>query len=72
MKDINLYKTYYCEYAGNIVTAKIIAQTNKFLFVQLDNGEQIKLSYNKLYNTKEEINNKNLQRANLEKAYEGI
>lgn len=33
MQELDLYKTYFYEYEGKIVTAKIIAQTYKFLYV---------------------------------------
>ena len=71
MKDIDLYKTYYYNYNGNIVTAKIISQTDKSIFVQLSNEKRIKISYDELYDHKEDIDKKNLQRAKLEKMYEG-
>lgn len=56
MQELDLYRIYFCEFEGKIVTAKIIAQTDKFLYAQLSNGKKIK-EYNSsnLYNTKEEL-----------------
>lgn len=33
MQELDLYRTYFCEFEGKAVTAKIIAQTDKFLYV---------------------------------------
>ena len=56
MQELDLYKTYFYEYGGKIVTAKIIAQTPYFLYLQLSNGEKIYERYSdNIYNTKEEL-----------------
>lgn len=57
MQELDLYRTYFCEFKGKVVTAKIIAQTDKFLYVQLSNKEQIKIKYNELYNSESEVSN---------------
>ena len=69
MQEIDLYRIYFCEFKGKIVTAKIIAQTDKFLYVQLSNKERIKIKYNELYNSESEVSNAIALRAKREELY---
>lgn len=69
MQELDLYKTYFYEYRGKIVTAKIIAQTDKFLYVQLSNKERIKIKYDELYNSELEVHNAISSRIKMEELY---
>lgn len=66
MQELDLYRTYFCEFKGKIVTTKIIAQTDKFLYVQLSNKERTKIKYNELYNSESEVYNAIALRAKRE------
>lgn len=69
MQELDLYRIYFCEFEGKIVTAKIIAQTDKFLYVQLSNKEHIKIKYNELYNSESEVSNAIALRVKREELY---
>lgn len=69
MQELDLYRTYFCKFKGKVVTAKIIAQTDNFLYVQLSNKERIKIKYNELYNSESEVSNAIALRAKREELY---
>lgn len=69
MKNIDLYKIYYYNDNGSIVPARIIAQTDRFLHIQLSNKKRIMIPYNELYNSKLEAYNHILQQAKIEALY---
>lgn len=69
MKNIDLYKIYYYNDNGSIVPARIIAQTDRFLHIQLSNKKRIMIPYNQLYNSKLEAYNYILQQAKIEALY---
>ena len=72
MQELDLYRTYFCEFKGKVVTAKIIAQTDKFLYVQLSNKEHTKIKYNELYNSESEVSNAIALRAKREELYKNL